>query len=240
MLRALDDARRLSILRRYGILDTPPEVVFDNIARLAATHFHTPIGTVTFVDEARQWFKAIHGLNVRETGRDVAFCHHTIQSDEPMVVSDALTDPRFAGNPLVLGDPKNRFYAGAPLITPDGFRLGTVSVIDTIPHGEVPEEDRRFLTILAEMVVHELEVRAAASDVRGEIERRRACEQEARSAQERFGCPSPTRPWCWQPRTRSSATNGSPTCRRRCGPRPSWASATTSCGTLPRRRHSRR
>lgn len=180
MLHHIEENRRLNILRRYSILDTPPEEVFDRVARMAARHFGTPIGTVTFVDEARQWFKAIHGLDVRETGRDVAFCNHTIMGDTPIIVSDSTKDARFVENPLVTGPPNIRFYAGAPLITTEGFRLGTVSAIDVVPREEFDRDDCQFLTDLAAMVVHELEMRLAASDFRQEVERRIQSEDRLR------------------------------------------------------------
>jgi len=177
MLRTIDESRRLSILRRYAILDTPPEEVFDRIARMAASHFGTPIGAVSFVDETRQWLKAVHGLDVREIGREVAFCGHTILSDHPLVIPDTLKDQRFLDNPYVVDVPHLRFYAGAPIVTAEGDRLGTVSAIDQTPHPDARQEDCQFLADLAAIVVHELEMRLAASDFKGEIERRMQSEQ---------------------------------------------------------------
>lgn len=184
MLNALDEKRRLDILRRYAILDTPPEPIFDRIAWLAATHFGTPIGTVTFVDDTRQWFKANLGLDIRWTTREVAFCDHTIRQSEVLEVPDATRDPRFADNPLVTGQPFIRFYAGAPLRTRDGLTLGTVSVIDMRPRPPLDTTGRRFLQSLAELVVEELEMRMAAGDVKAEIAERRRAEAEQRAAKE--------------------------------------------------------
>lgn len=180
MLHPIEESRRLDTLRRYSILDTPPEEVFDRVARMASRHFRTPIGTVTFIDEARQWFKAIHGLDVRETGREVAFCNQTIKGNFPLIVPDSTKDARFAENPLVTGPLKFRFYAGAPLITSQGYRLGTVSAIDVVPREGFDREDCQYLADLAAMVVHELEMRLAASDFRQEVERRIQSEDRLR------------------------------------------------------------
>jgi PAS domain S-box-containing protein len=182
MLRSIDESHRLAILRRYAILDTPPEEVFDRIARMAARYFRTPIGTVTFIDQARQWFKAVHGLDVRETGRDIAFCNHTIMSDDPLIVPDARNDPRFADNPLVTGTMSIGFYAGAPLVSAAGFRVGAVSVIDTVPRHEFGPEDCQHLADLAAIVMHELEMRQAASDFEEEIERHFLSEERLKLA----------------------------------------------------------
>lgn len=186
MISEVDETQRLNVLRRYGVLDTPPEEIFERVVRMAATMFHAPIATVTFVDEARQWFKAVHGLDVRETGRDVALCHYTIMQDDVMVVLDATKDDRFRNNPLVTRDPNIRFYAGAPLIASGGWRLGTVSVIDRKPRRQVPQGQRQFLRDLAAQVIHDLEVRLAARDYRQEIERRQVVERELDLANSRF------------------------------------------------------
>ncbi len=185
--KKLTENQRLEVLRRYAILDTPPEEVFDRITRLAARHFGTPIATVTFVDATRQWFKSVTGLDVRQTGRDVAFCHHTIKQNGVFEVCDSLTDSRFCSNPLVTRDPCIRYYAGAPLITPDGARLGTISVIDRQPRPCMDPADRQFLEDLARSVVHELEMRLAATHVQMEMERRRRAEDELRMANQRIG-----------------------------------------------------
>jgi diguanylate cyclase (GGDEF)-like protein len=122
---------RLATLRSYGVLDTPPEPDLDEITRYAAQASGCPVALISLVDEARQWFKAQVGLAVRQTPRAEAFCAHAILRPEaPLVVPDAREDPRFADNPLVIGAPHIRFYAGAPLVTPVGHALGTLCVID--------------------------------------------------------------------------------------------------------------
>src|SRR5205085_857740 len=124
-LRA-DEAERLAALRRYGILDTEPEPAFDDLTLVASIVCETPIAAITLVDEHRQWFKSIVGLPVRETSRDLSFCAHTIVEADLLVVPDVLADARFSTNPLVISEPRIRFYAGAPLVTPDGHALGTL------------------------------------------------------------------------------------------------------------------
>jgi GAF domain-containing protein len=150
-----DDDDRLAALRRLLILDTPPEERFDRIVSFAAREFDVPIVLVSLVDEQRQWFKAVVGLDACETARDISFCGHAITSDEVLVVPDALTDPRFADNPLVLGEPLIRFYAGAPLTLPGGARVGTLCLISPRPR-DYDEVDRAIHLALRDLVVEEL------------------------------------------------------------------------------------
>lgn len=150
---------RLSALARYGILDTPAEESFDRVARVAASLFDAPIALMSLVDRDRQWFKAACGLVGSETPREWAFCAHAIQGSEVMVVPDARLDPRFNDNPLVTGDPFIRFYAGAPLITPDGYALGTICVIDRRPRPGMSLDDKRTLRDLAGIAIDLLELR---------------------------------------------------------------------------------
>src|SRR5919199_3380376 len=154
-----NEPERLRALRRYGILDTPPESAFDRITGLAARLFDVPIVLVTLVDEGRQWFKSCYGLDLRQTEREVSFCAHALLADEVLVVPDATRDPRFADNPLVLGPPDIRFYAGAPLKTPDGFTLGTLCIIDTAPRDGLDAGQAATLVDLAALVMDELELR---------------------------------------------------------------------------------
>jgi diguanylate cyclase (GGDEF)-like protein len=155
-----NEARRLAALRRYSILDTDSERPFDRITQLVASVLDVPIALVSLIDVDRQWFKARVGLADPETSRDIAFCAHAILADEPLIVSDALEDPRFCDNPLVLGHPHIRFYAGAQLVTPSGFSIGTLCAMDTRPR-TLDEQQMRMLRNLAAFVVDELELRAA-------------------------------------------------------------------------------
>ncbi|MFO8233399.1 MAG: GAF domain-containing protein, partial [Longimonas sp.] len=122
---------RLAALRRYQIMDTPPEEAFDRITDLAAHTLDVPIAVVNFIDSERQWFKSCVGTDVNETPLDQALCNTTIRTPGLMVVEDARHDPRFKGNPFVAGPPHLRFYMSMPLTSPDGFRVGTLCVMDT-------------------------------------------------------------------------------------------------------------
>jgi phosphoserine phosphatase RsbU/P len=159
-----DEEQRLEAVRRYGVLDTPPDGAFDRIAILAARIMRTPIATVTFVDEDRIWFKARHGLDATQIDR-VGLCASAILTDEPTVVTDAAADPRTISNPLVAGEMGLRFYAAAPLITGDGYRLGTLNVIDRVAR-TITDDELATLQDLAAVVVDELELRLSARRVR--------------------------------------------------------------------------
>jgi PAS domain S-box-containing protein len=148
-----NEAQRLDRLRSFGVLDSLPQKAFDDITALASTICGTPIALISLVDEDRQWFKSKLGLVPSETPRDVAFCSHAIlDPDHVMVVEDASRDPRFADSPLVLQDPDIGFYAGAPIVTDDGFALGTVCVIDRVPR-QLAEAQHQALQSLANLVV---------------------------------------------------------------------------------------
>ncbi|MEI6161358.1 MAG: PAS domain-containing protein, partial [Roseococcus sp.] len=155
-----EEGERLAALRGLGILDTSPEADFDHVVRLAARLLDVPIALISLVDQDRQWFKSVIGLDgVTETPRELAFCDHAIRGQDVMVVPDATEDPRFAGNPLVTGEPGIRFYAGAPLITSDGHALGTLCVIDRVPHQALSDRDAQILAELAGFIRDKLELR---------------------------------------------------------------------------------
>lgn len=152
---------RLADLEDYRIVDTAPEESFDRIARLAGQMAQTPIALISLADGDRQWFKSKVGLDAAATSRELVFCAHAILGDDVMVVEDATEDPRFAGDPLVTQKNGIRFYAGAPIVTPSGHKLGTLCVIDRVPRRMNPRT-REMLKDMAAMVVSELELRKQA------------------------------------------------------------------------------
>jgi sigma-B regulation protein RsbU (phosphoserine phosphatase) len=151
----------MAAVRRYDILDTPPDGAFDRIAALAARLLDVPIAIVSIVDTDRIWFKSHHGLQVSEIGRDPGLCASAILGSEPWLVTDAKTDPRTLSNPLVAGEFGLRFYAGVPLTTHDGHNLGTLCAIDRAPR-LITEDETAILTDLAALVMDELELRLSA------------------------------------------------------------------------------
>lgn len=155
------ETRRMAAVRRYDILDTPPDGAFDRIAAIAADLLDVPIAIISIVDQDRIWFKARHGLDAVEVGRDPGLCASAILGPDPWIVNDALDDPRALANPLVAGQMGLRFYAGVPLATHDGHNLGTLCVIDRKPR-QITEQQTRALTLLASIVMDELELRLSA------------------------------------------------------------------------------
>lgn len=159
-----DEAIRLKVLRQYQILDTDPEAAFDDLTRLAAYICGTPVALVSLLDTDRQWFKSKIGWNATQTPRDIAFCNHTIRQHNVFIVTDALTDERFATNPLVTSQPHIRFYAGVPLVTLDGYVLGTLCVIDYVPR-ELSSEQVEALQALGRQAIAQLEIRRNLASV---------------------------------------------------------------------------
>ena len=161
-----NEAERLAALQSYEVLDTTCEAAFDNIAQMAAQLTGCPMSMVSLIDDERQWFKAKIGLDVTQTPREHAFCAHAILNpSEPLIVTNAVDDSRFADNPLVCGAPAIRFYAGVPLVNPQGAALGTLCVIDREPR-ELSPTQSQTLQRLADAVMTTLELRRAMIVVR--------------------------------------------------------------------------
>lgn len=158
------ESERLAALASLEVLDTPSEPLFDSLTDLAAQTFKAPIALISLVDQKRQWFKACVGLDVDHTAREISFCQHAIRADQVFVVLNAAHDERFRDNPLVTGPPDIRFYAGAPLITPQGYRLGTLCVIDTEPREAFPDADASRLKAMAKSVMQALVMRLASRE----------------------------------------------------------------------------
>lgn len=172
-----DELLRLDALRDLEILDTPREAEFDELVSLAAAICNTPISTVSLVDQDRQWFKASIGMDVRETHRDVSFCAHAIRQSEMFVVENAEEDERFKTNPLVTGNSHIRFYAGVPLETPTGFRVGALCVIDREPRS-LTEDQKKALEILARQVKARMELRMQRRTLERALEDNKRLNQE--------------------------------------------------------------
>jgi anti-sigma regulatory factor (Ser/Thr protein kinase) len=172
-----DEQARLAALRKYRILDTDPEQAFDDLTMLASQICNTPMALITLVDEDRQWFKSERGVGIRETERSIAFCAHAIQHTGIMEVPDAREDDRFRHNPMVVGDPHIRFYAGAPLVTPEGHSLGTICVVDTQPR-RLSEEQTQALEALRRQAQAQLELRRNLNELESALAARDHAEAE--------------------------------------------------------------
>jgi GAF domain-containing protein len=164
-----NEVQRIKILWQYDVLDTPPEAVFDDFTTLAGLICGAPISLISLVDEDRQWFKAKTGVTLNETSRDVSMCAHAILQKDILIVPDATKDRRFKDNPLIISAPKIRFYAGAPLISPEGCALGTLCVIDKVPR-ELTENQKESLRVLARIIMTQLEFRRQSRTVPGDNE----------------------------------------------------------------------
>ena len=156
-----NEAERMAAVRRYDILDSPPDGAFDRITALAARMFEVPIAIVSIVDHDRIWFKSHPGMEADEIPRDPGLCASAILQDDPWVLENAAIDPRSLANPIVASESGLHFYAGAPLRTHDGYNLGTLCILDRAPR-VFPEPLRQRLADLAGIVVRELEVRLEA------------------------------------------------------------------------------
>jgi GAF domain-containing protein len=180
--KLMDEPGRILALKRYGVLDSGREQNFDAITSLVCSVLDVPICAVSLVDEERQWFKSIAGLDVSETPREQAFCDHTIRARGVMQVDDATADARFAGNELVTSDPLIRSYVGAPLVTPDGYQLGALCAIDRKPRS-FNANQRALLERFSGLVVEQLELRTLAHQdfLTNALSRRAFCES-ARAA----------------------------------------------------------
>ncbi|MBD2256094.1 PAS domain S-box protein [Pseudanabaena sp. FACHB-2040] len=167
-----NESSRLAALLQCNILNTAPEEAFDDITRLAAHICQTPIALVSLIDAERQWFKSRIGLEATETPRNLAFCAHAILQRDVLIIPDALADERFVNNALVTGSPHIRFYAGAPLITPEGFILGSLCVIDQVPR-ELSKEQIEALQTLSRQVTKQIQLRQNLADLERTVIRRK-------------------------------------------------------------------
>jgi GAF domain-containing protein len=180
-----NEAERLKALRRYQILDTPPDGAFDHIAAMAANFFRVPIAIVSLVDQDRIWFKSHHGIEANQVERDPGLRASAILSPEVYYLRDALHDVRAMANPLVAGSLGLRFYAAAPLRTHDGFNLGTLCVLDSNPR-DLASGEAGMLTKMAGLVMDQMELRLAARKIAELQEAERTISQQLRWANEQL------------------------------------------------------
>jgi GAF domain-containing protein len=183
--------RRVAALEEYSIMDTPSEAAFDDITRLTGFICGTPIALVSLLDKERQWFKSRLGMDAAQTPIDQAFCTHAIRQEKVFVVPDATRDSRFSNNPLVTAGPGIRFYAGAPLVNPDGVPLGTLCAIDRTPRTFTPEQSDA-LSALARQVIYLLELRRTVARLRVAVSEKQAAIRQVEDLKELL----PMCAWC--------------------------------------------
>ena len=188
---------RLTTLREYRIMDTPPEQAFDRVTKMVADLYGVPIALVSLVDDCRQWFKSAYGLDTTETPREMSFCQYVIADEQPVMVTDVLGDPRFHDNPLVTGEPHIRFYAGVPLRAYNGAILGSLCVIDREERGELTEVELGRLEDFAGIIMAEADLRRIGAE-----------RDEARRTLERALDFSGIASWQYDPRTDQLRTQG--------------------------------
>ena len=152
-----NETERLCSLYNLAILDTAPEQRYDYITEKVKSYFNVPIALISLVDGERQWFKSSQGLDATETSREISFCGHAINQNGVYMVNDTFEDERFSDNPLVIGEPFIRFYAGAPIKSTEGYSVGTLCIIDTSPR-ILTENDQVLLREFADMVEREINV----------------------------------------------------------------------------------
>lgn len=160
----MDDRKRTEVLKAFHILDSDQEPIFDRLTQFAQTVARTSMAAISLIDEDRQWFKSSIGLPVQQTDRVISFCTHTIKQDHPFIVEDATLDPLFRDNPLVIGPPYIHFYAGIPLITSDGYRIGSLAVMDQKPR-RINQSRLSILQMLAEQVMTHIDLRRQRHDI---------------------------------------------------------------------------
>ena len=180
-----NEIQRLLALKDYGILDTPAEAAFDELTRLAAQICEAPLAVVTLVDAERQWFKARVGVELCETSRAVSFCAHTILQEDLFIVEDASRDARFADNPLVRNEPFLRFYGAMPLITPEGFAVGALAVMDRVPR-KLTTVQAAALRILGHQAITQLELRHKLAELNRTIAEQKAWAEALRTAESKY------------------------------------------------------
>lgn len=172
-----DPSKREAALRQYDIMDTEPEQAFDDLTKLTSFICDTPIALVSLLDSSRQWFKSRVGLDAQETPIEQAFCAHAIEQDGIFTVHDATTDQRFQSNPLVTGGPHIRFYAGSPLVSPEGVAIGTLCAIDRVPRQLTPEQ-AEALGALSRQVMRMMELRRTVNALQAALFEIAAARQE--------------------------------------------------------------